>query len=175
MSDPRIDGYARALLEIANAEGVLSTVQSELFAVKNNVESSDQLRNTLTDESIPVDRRQAVVENLLGGKANKVTTQLVSLIIGSGRGRDLPAIIERLVSASSTSGGRDVAVVKSAVPLSDEQKKRLAEALGKRANKTVEVLVEVDPNVMGGLVATIGDTVIDGTVRSRLDQLKSRL
>jgi len=175
MSDPRIDGYARALLEIAQAEGALSAVQGELFALKGNLESSDQLRNTLTDDSIPVERRQAVVENLLGGKANKVTTQLVSLIVGSGRGRDLPAIIERLVSASSTSGSRDVAVVKSAVPLSDEQKKRLAEALGKRANRTVEVLVEVDPNVMGGLVATIGDTVIDGTVRSRLDQLKSRL
>lgn len=175
MSDPRIDGYARALLEIAQAEGVLATVQSELFAVKSNVESNEQLRNTLTDASIPVDRRQAVVENLLGGKAHAVTTQLVSFIVGSGRGRDLPAIVERLVSASSTSGNRDVAVVKSAVPLTDDQKKRLADALGKRANKTVDVLVEVDPNVMGGLVATIGDTVIDGTVRSRLDQLKSRL
>lgn len=175
MSDPRIDGYARALLEVAQAEGVLATVQSELFAVKSNVESNEQLRNTLTDTSIPADRRQAVVENLLGAKAHAVTTQLVSFIVGSGRGRDLPAIVERLVSASSSSGSRDVAVVKSAVPLTDDQKKRLADALGKRANKTVDVLVEVDPNVMGGLVATIGDTVIDGTVRSRLDQLKSRL
>ena len=61
------------------------------------------------------------------------------------------------------------------MPLTDDQKDRLAAALANATGKQVEVKVVVDPSVLGGLVATVGDTVIDGTVRSRLDQLKSLL
>ena len=68
-----------------------------------------------------------------------------------------------------------VAEVRSAVPLTDDQKTRLAAALANATGKQVEVKVVVDPSVLGGLVATVGDTVIDGTVRSRLDQLKALL
>ena len=60
-------------------------------------------------------------------------------------------------------------------PLDDAQVQRLATALGRATKKNIEVRVVVDPTVMGGLVATIGDTVIDGTVRHRLDQLKETL
>jgi F-type H+-transporting ATPase subunit delta len=68
-----------------------------------------------------------------------------------------------------------VAEVRSALPLDDGQVERLAVALGRATGKTVEVKVVVDPSVMGGLVARIGDTVIDGTVRHRLNQLKEQL
>ncbi len=63
----------------------------------------------------------------------------------------------------------------SALPLDDGQLERLAAALGRATGKTVEVKVVVDPSVMGGLVARVGDTVIDGTVRHRLNQLKEQL
>ena len=91
MSDPRIDGYARGLFEIARAEGTLDEVEDELFRFARSFESSDALRNALTDEMIPAERRQAIVEDLLGGKATTTTTQLISMVVGSGRGRDLPA------------------------------------------------------------------------------------
>ncbi len=65
--------------------------------------------------------------------------------------------------------------MRSAVPLNDDQRKRLAEALGNATGKQVEVKVVVDPSVLGGIVAQVGDTVIDGSVRSRLDQLKQAL
>ena len=68
-----------------------------------------------------------------------------------------------------------VAEVRSAVPLTDDQQERLAAALANATGKQVELKVVVDPSVLGGLVATVGDTVIDGTVRSRLDQVKSLL
>ena len=71
--------------------------------------------------------------------------------------------------------GRAVAVVRSAVALDDAQVQKLAVALGRATKKNIEVRVVVDPTLMGGLVATIGDTVIDGTVRHRLDQLKETL
>ena len=173
--DDRIDGYARGLFELARAEGTLDEVEDELFRFARSFESSDQLRNALTDELVPADKRQGIVESLLGGKATPTTVQLVSLVVGSGRGRDLPAIIDRLVQRASSSKNLEVAEVRSAVALSEDQQDRLKAALANATGKQLNVKVIIDPSVLGGLVATVGDTVIDGTVRARLDQLKSRL
>ena len=175
MTDTRIDGYARALFEIARAEGTLDEVEDELFRFARSYESSDALRNALTDDMIPAGKRQAIVEDLLGGKATATTTQLVSMVVGSGRGRDLPAIIDQLVARASSAKNLEVAEVRSAVPLTDDQQTRLAAALANATGKQVNLKVVVDPSVLGGLIATVGDTVIDGTVRTRLDQLKARL
>jgi F-type H+-transporting ATPase subunit delta len=175
MSNARIDGYARALFEVARAEGTLDEVEDELFRFARSFESSDTLRNTLTDEMIPVAKRQAIVEDLLGGKATPTTTQLISFVVGSGRGGDLPAIIDALVERASDAKALEVAEVRTSVPLSAEQQTRLAAALANATGKQVNLKVVVDPSVLGGIVATVGDTVIDGTVRTRIDQLKSRL
>ncbi|MEO5724672.1 MAG: ATP synthase F1 subunit delta, partial [Ilumatobacteraceae bacterium] len=102
-------------------------------------------------------------------------TQLISMVIGSGRGRDLPKIIDVLVDRASSAKNLQVANVRVAVPLSADQEQRLAAAIANATGKQVNLKVTVDPDVLGGVVATIGDTVIDGTVRTRIDQLKSRL
>jgi F-type H+-transporting ATPase subunit delta len=175
MSDARIDGYARALFEIARAEGTVDEVEDELFRFARSFESSDALRNTLTDEQVPAGKRQAIVEDLLGGKATETTTQLVSMVVGSGRGRDLPAIIDKLVARAANAKNLSVAEVRSAVDLTEDQQDRLKAALANATGKQVNIKVIVDPSVLGGLVATVGDTVIDGSVRTRVDQLKSRL
>ncbi len=146
-----------------------------MFRFARSYESSDALRQALTDEQIPAAKRQAIVEDLLGGKATSTTTQLVSMVVGSGRGRDLPAIVDRLVARASSSKQLELAEVRSAVELTDDQKTRLAAALANATGKQINLKVVVDPSVLGGLVATIGDTVIDGSVSTRIDQLKSRL
>ena len=171
----RIDGYATALFEVARAEGSLDEVEDELFRFARTLEGSDELRNVLVDEAIPAVRREGIVEELLGGKASEVTTSLVSFVVGAGRARDLPAIIDQLVSRAAAEKQLAVAEVRSAIPLTEDQEARLAEALNKATGKKVQLHVVVDPSVMGGLVASVGDTVIDGTVRERLNQLKSLL
>ena len=97
----RIDGYATALFEVARAEGSLDEVEDELFRFARTLEGSDELRNVLVDEAIPAVRREGIVEELLGGKASGVTTSLVSFVVGAGRGRDLPAIIDQLVARAA--------------------------------------------------------------------------
>jgi len=84
-------------------------------------------------------------------------------------------VVQRFVELAAQTREHEVAEVRSAVPLDDAQVQRLATALGRATGKNVEVRVVVDPALMGGLVATIGDTVIDGTVRHRLEQLKESL
>lgn len=171
----RIEGYATALFEVARAEGSLDEVEDELFRFSRTLVGSDELRNALTDATIPADRRKAIVEDLLGPKASPVTTSLVGFVVSAGRARDLPDIVDRLVRRAAEEKNREVAEVRSAIALTDDQKARLAEALGRATGKQVVVKVVVDPSVLGGLVAQVGDTVIDGTVRRRLDQLKSLL
>jgi len=171
----RVDGYARGLFEVARAEGTLDEVEDELFRFARSYESSDELRNALSDDQIPPGKRQAIVEDLLGGRATPTTVQLVSMVIGSGRSRELPAIIDRMVQRAAQSKNLALAEVRSAIPLTADQQDRLKAALANATGKTVELKVIVDPSVLGGLVATVGDKVIDDTVRSRLDQLKSRL
>ena len=75
----------------------------------------------------------------------------------------------------ATAHGREVAEVRSAVALTDDQTQRLADSLKQATGKDVDVRVTVDPSVLGGIVTTIGDTVIDGSVRSRLAQVKSHI
>ena len=169
------EAYADALLRVASAEGNLDEVEDELFRFSRALEGSESLRETLTDEMIPPAKRQAVVEDLLGGRASTTTTQLVSFVVGSGHGRDLLPIINRLVERAASGKSRTVAEVRSAVELSDDQKTRLAAALANATGLAVELKVVLDPSVLGGLVAQVGDQVIDGSVRTRLDQLTSRL
>ena len=175
MSDDRTTAYAEALFAVARAEGPLAEVEDELFRFARLLETNDDLRTTLTDAGLPVSRRQQIVEDLLGGKATPVTTSLVSLVVGTGRARDLPEIVDQLVSMSAQEANKEVAEVRSAIALTDDQKTRLAEALGKATGKQVEVKVIIDPSLKGGLVAQVGDTVIDGSIRRRLDQLRNAL
>jgi F-type H+-transporting ATPase subunit delta len=171
----KVEAYARALFEIAQAEGSLERVEDELFRVARAFESNDQLRSTLTDSTLPADRRQQVVEQLLGAKASATTVQLVSMLVTSGQVKEMPAIIDSLVKRASSEKAQEVAEVRSAIPLSDDQQKRLAAALSKATGKALNLKVVVDPSVLGGLVAVVGDEVIDDTVRTRLDQLKTRI
>jgi F-type H+-transporting ATPase subunit delta len=173
--DSRINAYADALFEVARAEGSLGRVEDELFSVARTIETSDELRETLTDQAVPLDRRQAVVESLLGGRASATTTSLVGFVVGAGRARDLPKIIDRLVEKAAESRAEEVAEVRTAVPLDEDQRTRLAAALSKHTGKKVSLKVIVDPSILGGVVAQVGDTVIDGSIRRRLEQLKETL
>lgn len=171
----RVEAYAAALFEVARVEGNLERIEAELYEVARTVERNDALRTRLTDQTIPVEIRQGIVEDLLSGRTDPVVTSLVSFVVGAGRGRELPAIIDSMVKRSATERSQEVAEVVSAVPLDEDQTARLAAALSKQTGKQVSVKVSVDPSILGGIVATVGDTVIDGSVRRRLEQLRETL
>lgn len=176
MQPEQIDGYAAALFEVARAEGAQEVVEEELFKLSDVLAQSDELRSTLTDASIPAEKRQEIVQDLLAtAKATPITTNLVTFVVGAGHARDLPGIIKKLIERAASDRKHSVAEVRSAIPLDADQRKRLADALSKNLGQDVEVKVHVDPSVLGGLSARVGDLVIDGTVRHRLDQLKETI
>lgn len=174
MSQERIDAYANALLEVARAEGHLADVEDDLFRFARVYEANDELRLALTDPQLPPARRMAVVEQLMDGKALTTSAALAAFLVGIGRAHDMPQIIDRFVEKAAHERDREVAEIRSAIPLDGDQRDRLAAALSKSMGKQVEIKVVIDPSVLGGLVARVGDVVIDGTIRHRLDQLKER-
>ena len=171
----RTQAYAAAMYAVANAEGQLSSVGDELFAVARAVETNDALRDALGDAHLPAERRQQIIEELLGSRASDVTVSLASMVVGAGRGRELPDIVDALLALTATQEGRQVAEVRSAIDLTEDQRTRLAEALKSVTGSDVDVRVVVDPSVVGGLVVRVGDQVIDGSVRHRLAQLRESL
>lgn len=171
----KVEAYAQALLEIAQAEEHLAEVEDELFRFSRIIEGNDELRMALANPGLPLDRRAAIVDELLEGRALHVTRAMASFVVGAGRGHDLPMIVQRFVELAAQTRQHEVAEVRSATALDDSQRERLAQALSRATGKNIEVKVVVDPTLMGGVVATIGDTVIDGTVRHRLEQLKETL
>ena len=172
MSETVINSYADALVAIVAAEGGAGEVEDELFRFARAVEGNEQLSDTLSDPHIPAERRAQIVEDLLGGKAAAATTSLASLVVANGRVGNLTAIVDRFVERSAGSRGELVAEVRSAVALTEDQKTRLDDAL--RAARGAEVTVRniVDPSVVGGVVTQVGDTLLDGSVRTRLSQLR---
>ncbi len=171
MSD-RISYYAHAMLAVAEAEGAAEEVSDELFRFARALDGNDELRSALTDQRIEASRRQQIVEDLLGGKASPTTVGLVSMAVGAGRAGELAKIADKVVELAADRRGHQVALVRSAVPLTDDQRNRLVAALTKQHGSDLDVKVQVDPSVVGGVVTEIGDTVLDGTVRTRLAQLR---
>jgi F-type H+-transporting ATPase subunit delta len=172
MTDDRTNGYARGIFEMARAEGVLDQVEGELLTVARAFETSPELRSSLTDAQFPLEKRQGIVDDLIGGRASSLTVGLVQLVVAQDRVSDLPAIARAVSEATATSRDKALAEVRSAVPLDDQTVQRLAAALSRTTGKDLEVRVVVDPSVIGGIVATVGDTVIDGSIAKRFDSVR---
>jgi F-type H+-transporting ATPase subunit delta len=170
-----VRGYAEALFNVVRAEGELDRVEDELYRFGKLLESNHELKQALADRGIDRSRRIEVLEDLLADRVSDHTLSLLTFIVTQGRARQLPQILEELSSLAAEARNSVVAEVRSAIPLDDRQRKELAEALGKATGKSVEIKVLLDPTVIGGISAKVGDTVIDGTVKRRMEQLKKQV
>ncbi len=168
-------GYAEGLLAIARAEGDVDNTKSQLADVARAISSNEELRSTLSNNLVPAAVRGQIVDDLLAGKSSDVVRAIVGMIVGAGRGGQLTDIVQAFIGLVASSSGREVATVRSAVALSDAQQQQLVAALKQKTGADVELQMVVDPSVVGGAVTTIGDTVIDGSLRTRLAQMREAL
>jgi len=174
MSDV-IHGYAQALFQIARAEGALETVEDELFRFARILENETQLREALTDPSLPPEQRSKMIVELLGNKSTPHTVNVIAFVVQQGRARELTKIIDSLVQLAAEERKKAVAEVRSATPLDEGQREKLKDAITRATGKQVELKVLVDPTVIGGLLVRVGDQVFDGTVRRRLEMAKEHI
>ena len=174
-SDALVRGYAQALFGVVQAEGELDRVEDELYRFGKILESNHELKQALSDRSMDTTQRTKILEELLSEKVSAHTLALLTFVVEQDRARQLPEILEEVARLAAEAKESVLAEVRSAVPLDDAQQEELAKALSKSTRKNVTVKVLVDPTVIGGISATIGDTVIDGTVKRRLEQLKEQV
>ena len=170
-----IQGYAEALFRVVQAEGELDRVEDELYRFGKLLESNHELKQALTDLSVDKEQRSKILNELLADRVSSHTLSLLGFVAEQGRGRHLPEILSKLSALAAEARDAVVAEVRSAVALDETQQRELAAALSKATGKKVEIKAIVDPSVIGGVYAKVGDTVIDGTVRRRLQQLKDQV
>jgi len=173
--DAMIRGYAEALFAVAEAEGETQAVEAQLFAFAKFLETQPKVREALIDASLPAENTKGLIRDALGQRANPIALNLLGFLVEQGRGRELGRIVEALVTVSAERRAHAVAEVRSAVPIDDAQRTRLVEALSKATGRQIEVRVVVDPTVIGGVVARVGDEIFDGSVRSRLRDAREHL
>ena len=167
-----LNGYAAGLLAIARAEGNADKLAGELFSIGRAIDGSDELRETITDIRVPLERKQALLADVLDGRVSNMAIALVNMLVGAGKGRDITEVGRLMIDKAAQSQELTVAEVRSAIDLDAATIARLEEKLAAATGKRIKANVIVDPGVVGGLVAKVGDTVFDGSVRSRLQELR---
>jgi F-type H+-transporting ATPase subunit delta len=171
----RLDGYTTAVLEGVRADGGFDDLEDELFRFTRIVEGSEELSSALTARDVAAGARRGLVDGLLEGKARPATVRLARYATQVGRARDYVTLLDAVIERVAEESHRQVAEVRAPIPLDDEQRRRLAAALSRMIGHQVELRVVVDDTVLGGFVATIGDSVVDASARHRLEQLRDRL
>ena len=127
------------------------------------------------DPGLPDDRKLALLRSLLGGKARPATVRLVEIAVTRSRGRSLETALDDLVDLAAARRARYTAQVRVARPLEADQEARLVAALTRIYGRQVQLQVDVDPEVLGGIEVRVGDEVIDGTVQRNLHNVRRSL
>ena len=163
-----------AVFLVAQADGALDEVEDELFRFARTVAREPALRAVLTDRALDVERKRALLAGLLADKVKPATLRVVDALVLTPRGRTLEDGLEDFARLAADVRARTLATVTTAVPLDDAQQQRLAASLTRQLGREVQLQVEVDPSIVGGVVVRVGDEVIDGSSRHRLAEARRR-
>jgi F-type H+-transporting ATPase subunit delta len=167
--------WGRALVALADAEGALDVVEGELLTVADAVEGSRELTDRLADPNVPVGARLSLVESGALAAAHPATRVVLAAVIAGGHAGHLRELAVEVARAAAEARSRELAEVHVAVPLDDARREQLRAALERATGKRLDLQVYIDPEVVGGVRAKIGDTVIDGSIAKRLSDAKTRI
>ena len=168
--------YANALADVALQQGAAEPVLKQLSDFASAYAESAELRNFLASPAVTVNEKHAVAEKIaarIGG--SKTLRNFLFLLIDHRRTHMLSEIAGTFQTVIRERQGIAEAQVVSAVEMNDAQKKVLAQSLEKKTGKKIEAKFAVDKWLLGGVVVRIGDTVYDGSVRHRLNEMKAAL
>ena len=166
--------YAEAAFQVATRDGTLAEWRSQLDAAASVV-SDDRVVKVLANPAIPVERRAAVLTDLLGERASGPVQNLIQLLLRRGRIEALPRVAKEFRRLDDDRQGITHATATAAAKLTPDEVKALTKRLERSTGRRVALDVEIDPSLLGGLVVRVGDRMIDGSVRGRLERLRNQL
>ncbi len=153
----------------------MDRVEDELFQVGSALVADGELQLVLSSPAMSTESKQAVITDLLSDKADPATIELLSFTASHLRGRRLEQSVDTLSQLAAERRDQLVAAVTAAEPLSADQERRLAAALERIYGSAVNLNINIDPALVGGITVKIGDEVIDGSIASRLETARRRL
>jgi len=166
---------AEATLARADAEGQLDQVEDDLFRFARTLDRTPELALALSDTALPMERKRAVLERLLGDRLGGSGMSLVLQALTVTQGRALDRRLDALTRLAAARRQRLVAVVRVARPMDAEQQERLRAALSRAYGRDVQLQVDLDPGILGGVQVVVGDELLDGTVARRLGEVRRRV
>lgn len=168
--------YARALIALGVEDGQFETYAGQLEAVRDVYVASPELREISQNPAYGRERRQAALEVVLNAvKASPLVANTLRLLIERGRSAEIEALASAYRELVDERVGRVRATVTSAAPLSKDQADKLGAALAAMTQKQIVLETKVDPALIGGVVAQVGSTLLDGSLRTQLETLKGQL
>ena len=168
--------YARALFEIAREDRRVNEVEAELGVLADLIEENAALRSALLTPLHPVKERKAVLAAVSDRADMSVPVKaFYSYLIDQRRLLDFFGICEEYQRLAAEAAGLVTAHVTTASPLDESKKDRLRRALSERMGREVQLDVEVDPGLIGGAIAKVGDLVFDGSLRAQIQGLRANL
>jgi F-type H+-transporting ATPase subunit delta len=153
----------------ANINGELDRVEDELFTVSNQLVTSYDVRSALVGGASAQIKAQLITE-LLAKSASPSTVKLVRALVSQRRGRSLEAAFSDYLFGLANRRNRLIAVVRTAAPITDAQRVRLAGAIEKQVGQPIRVNIQVDPTIIGGISINFADELIDASISNRLAQ-----
>ncbi len=168
--------YAKALFGLAKDERRLADVREELDRFGQLLDGNAELRDALQQPLHPADERKAVVKALAPiAQQSDLLVNFYSFLIDQRRLVDFQSVREEFDRLADEDAGLTTAQIVAASPLDERRRDRLRRALSERTGREVRLEVTVDPELIGGAVAKVGDLVFDGSLRTQLSQLRANL
>jgi F-type H+-transporting ATPase subunit delta len=166
--------YAEAAFEVASRDGTVDQWRSELETA-GAIVAAPKVGRALANPSVPLEERTATAEATFSPIVARPVLNLIKLMLRRGRIEQLPRLADEFRRLDNAGQGITLATATSAAPLSPDELRVLTERMEQYTGGRIELAVEVDPSLLGGLVVQVGDRLIDGSVRSRLERLRNQL
>ena len=167
--------YTKALFQTALEKNVIDEVQKDLAIITETYRTQPELKRLLLSPRLPAAQKSAILENIFGRQMQSISMRFISLLVQKNRTSVFPYLLGVFTQFQDERSGFVRGTVRTAVPLSESELGELKQRLEHHFKKYIHLVNEVDNEIIVGVYAQVGDTVLDGSVRGHLNRLRAAL
>jgi F-type H+-transporting ATPase subunit delta len=167
--------YAEALVQLAQEHDALAAVESELKLVSAGLAEHRDLAEMFYHPTVPSQAKKETIKQVFGAEVSEIVLHFLLLLIDKGRETVLSAVVKESIRLINAARNIVEAEVTAAIELGEAEQQKLIAKLSALTGKSIVLRINVDPQIIGGVIVRIGDKLIDGSVASRLASMQAAL